>query len=48
MDLSTLREQINQIDSDMLELFLRRMQVSSNIAEYKRQNSLYLRIKKKI
>ena len=40
MDLSTLREQINQIDSDMLELFLRRMQVSSNIAEYKRQNSL--------
>ena len=40
MDLSTLREQINQIDNDMLELFLRRMQVSSDIAEYKRQNNL--------
>ena len=40
MDLSTLREQINQIDNNMLELFLRRMQVSSDIAEYKRQNNL--------
>ena len=40
MDLSKLREQINEIDSEMLDLFLRRMQVSSNVAEYKRKNGL--------
>ena len=40
MDLMELREQINEIDREMLDLFLRRMQVSSNVAEYKRQNGL--------
>ena len=40
MDLMELREQINEIDRGMLDLFLRRMQVSSNVAEYKRQNGL--------
>ena len=32
MDLMELREQINEIDREMLDLFLRRMQVSSNVA----------------
>ena len=40
MDLMKLREQINEIDAQMLDLFLRRMQVSSNVAEYKRKNGL--------
>lgn len=40
MDLMELREQINEIDAQMLDLFLRRMQVSSNVAEYKRKNGL--------
>ena len=40
MDLMELREQINEIDREMLDLFLRRMQVSSNVAEYKRKNGL--------
>ena len=40
MNLMELREQINEIDREMLDLFLRRMQVSSNVAEYKRQNGL--------
>ena len=40
MDLMELRKQINEIDREMLDLFLRRMQVSSNVAEYKRQNGL--------
>ncbi len=40
MDLSELREQINEIDSEMLKLFLRRMEVAENVAEYKRQNGL--------
>ena len=40
MDLMKLREQINEIDSEMLKLFLRRMEVAENVAEYKRQNGL--------
>ena len=40
MDLMELREQINEIDSEMLKLFLRRMEVAENVAEYKRQNGL--------
>ena len=40
MDLMELRKQINEIDREMLDLFLRRMQVSSNVAEYKRKNGL--------
>ncbi len=39
-DLSALREEINQINDDMLELFLRRMQVSGDIAAYKKANNL--------
>ena len=40
MDLMELRNQINEIDSEMLKLFLRRMEVAENVAEYKRQNGL--------
>lgn len=40
MELSELREQINEIDTKMLELFVRRMHVSGEIAAYKRERGL--------
>ncbi|MER2024674.1 MAG: chorismate mutase, partial [Eubacteriales bacterium] len=40
MELSELRDQINQIDDEMLELFLRRMDVSEAIAAYKKAHGL--------
>ncbi|MGM9653395.1 MAG: bifunctional chorismate mutase/prephenate dehydratase [Eubacteriales bacterium] len=40
MELSELREQINQIDAQMLELFVQRMHVSGDIAAYKREHGL--------
>ena len=35
-DLSAIRERINRIDSDISKLFLERMEVSADVAEYKR------------
>ena len=40
MELSELRDRINQIDDEMLELFLRRMDVSEAIAAYKKAHGL--------
>jgi len=40
MELSELRNEINQIDEDLLRLFIKRMEVSSGVAEYKRQNHM--------
>ena len=40
MELSELRGQIDQIDDEMLELFLRRMNVSEEIASYKKAHGL--------
>lgn len=40
MELNALREQIDQIDDELLELFVRRMHISSDVAEYKRQHGL--------
>lgn len=40
MEIGQLREEIDVIDKEMLSLFERRMQVSTQIAEYKRQNNL--------
>ncbi len=40
MELLELRNKINQIDEDLLQLFVERMQVSGSVAEYKRQNHL--------
>lgn len=39
-NLSTLREEINSINDDMLDLFLRRMEVSGDIARYKKAHDL--------
>ena len=40
MELSQLREQIDAIDKELVELFKRRMAVSSAVAEYKKQNGM--------
>ena len=40
MEINELRSQIDNIDDELVKLFCRRMEVSEQIAEYKRQNSL--------
>ncbi|MGN1398819.1 MAG: chorismate mutase [Erysipelotrichaceae bacterium] len=40
IDLKLLREQINQTDQKMIELFEKRMQLSAQIAFFKKQNNL--------
>ena len=49
MDLKDLRKQIDEIDSSLVELYEKRMEVSSAIADYKIENgkkvySLFLSI----
>lgn len=39
-DISVLREEINVIDSKMVELFKKRMEIAASVAEYKKANSL--------
>ena len=40
MDLQELRNQIDEIDGEILELFAKRMEVCRGVAEYKRVNNL--------
>ena len=40
MDLNELRDQINEIDEEILNLFLRRMDVAGQVADYKRAHDL--------
>ena len=40
MELNELRNEINQIDDEILSLFLRRMEVAGQVAAYKREHSL--------
>ncbi len=40
MELSDYRKKLDSIDDEMLDLFIQRMKLSSEIAEYKRENSL--------
>ena len=40
MELNELRKQINQIDDEILDLFLRRMEVAGQVASYKREHDL--------
>ena len=46
-DLKQLRQQINDIDQEMVKLFERRMKVSSKIAQFKRENNLPIYDKKR-
>ena len=38
-DLDYLREKINEIDNEMVVLFLKRMDIVADIAKYKKENS---------
>ena len=40
MDLNELRNEINQIDDEILRLFLRRMDAAEQVADYKREHNL--------
>ena len=40
MELTGLRNEINQIDKELVDLFLRRMNVSARVAEYKREHNM--------
>ena len=40
MDLNELRTEINEIDEEILKLFLRRMEVAGRVAEYKKAHHL--------
>ena len=40
MELNELRNEINQIDDELLKLFLRRMEVTDQVADYKREHNL--------
>ena len=40
MDLNKLRNEINRIDDEILGLFLRRMALAKQVAEYKQANGL--------
>ena len=40
MDLKELRTEINAIDDEILRLFLRRMEVAGQVADYKREHNL--------
>ena len=40
MDLKDLRDEIDQIDKEILGLFVKRMEVVKKVAEFKKQNNL--------
>ena len=40
MDLSTLRNKIDEIDGEILELFIERMDVCRQVGEYKKTHDL--------
>lgn len=40
MELNELRTQINQIDDEILSLFLRRMELAAQVGAYKREHDL--------
>ncbi len=40
MDISELRKNIDEIDEELVDLFKKRMNISAEVAEYKRQNNI--------
>ena len=40
MDIKDLRENIDAIDREIVELFKKRMNVAAEVAEYKRENNM--------
>lgn len=44
MDLKELRNQIDNIDNELVKLFVRRMEISALVADYKRENNLPIHV----
>ena len=44
MDIQALRGKIDQIDDQLVELFVRRMEVSAAIADYKKERNLPIHV----
>ena len=44
MELEHLRQQIDRIDDELVALFVRRMEIAAQIADYKKQNGLPVNI----
>ena len=44
MDLKELRNQIDNIDNELVKLFVRRMEISVLVADYKRENNLPIHV----
>ena len=40
MDLTQIREEINQVDDQLVKLFVQRMELASQVAAYKRENNM--------
>ena len=40
MELSEIREQIDNIDKQLVELFMSRMNCAASVAEYKREHNI--------
>lgn len=40
LNLNELREEINEVDSEIVELFKKRMEIAASVAEYKKEHSL--------
>lgn len=44
MDLTVLRKQIDELDTELVSLFIRRMEIAARVAEYKRLNNLPIKV----
>ncbi|MBP3685706.1 MAG: chorismate mutase, partial [Clostridia bacterium] len=40
MDIQNIRDEINEIDDRLVELFVRRMQIAQDVATYKKEHNL--------
>ena len=40
MDLTQLREEIDRIDSELVDLFCQRMEITAKVADYKKEHNL--------
>ncbi len=40
MDLSSIRDQIDQVDAKLVELFVKRMELAAQVADYKKERGL--------
>ena len=44
MDLKEIREQIDSIDQELVDLFCQRMQLSAQVADYKKANNMPIHV----